>query len=143
VANDDIIKNQPADEEYTIEGALAAAIMQSAPHLTAGPALHIANFVMQEQEQLQAFLGLQSPDNPACREYADWVVQLEGPDGGKGSFHGPKQPGSSKDPMAVLAHIGVLGVVTSPLLRGVLRAYGFKYHFAQMRGKDQKIVIPH
>lgn len=120
---------------------LGQSIRLSAPHLTDEQAEHIAKHVIVEQEKLQEFLERMIPGSPAQLAHPDWGVQIFGPDGGEGIFRGPKHPGGCDYPQAPLEHVQVLSLVTSPLARGVLRAFGFKYHFVEAKSRDTKLII--
>lgn len=132
---------QKDDRPVTVEWVLGQSIRLSAPHLTDEQAEFLARVVIAEQEKLQPFLETMIPGSELQQKYGDWGIQLEGPDGGVGAIRGPKQAGESKHASAVLEHTQVLAVVTSPLVRGVLRAFGFKYHFIQAKSGSSQLII--
>ena len=149
VPDDDVSDiGAPATPEEAIFEGLIGMLSVLAPHVPEQKLWQLAEYVLLEQEKLVTeFLPLIG-DEEKLKSRPVWGVKLTGPDGGQGHVLGFKHPKlCASDGTLILGHIQVLSLVTSPIVRAVLRAYGFEYSFveapADVLQQPSRVIIAH
>lgn len=122
---------------------VAQTLLGFAPHLTEEQALMVSEFVLREQEKLAEVLHA-ATHPPSIEKYPFWGMLLKGPDGGEGTIVAPKpgvQTGDLRDSLELAT---MVGMVTTPLVRALLRAHGFNYSFQQYKtrpGDKPRLIV--
>lgn len=115
------------------------SIAAFARHLPEHKVVELAGIMLREQAQLNGFLS-DAVDPEKIKLNPVWGIKVIGSDGAIGQVLGPKLP-PSNDLQEITKHVMALALVTSPLPRAILRAYGCNYEFVQGSDPDKSNII--
>lgn len=126
-----------------VEEVVAKTISAFAPFLNEEQAIQMALACLHENVALnQVFKD--ATELPAREACSHWGFQILSPKGSIGVMTAPKDimsAAEAQDPEGIVRAAYIIAFLTSPIARGILRAYGLDVKFHQVKSTPKPLIV--
>lgn len=135
-------ENDESSFHAQISRMMAAELHGLAPHLNETQCSLLVDVVLKEQSIIANTVYRDVLDPERQKQYPYWGMKIEDITGGKGEIAALKKPSLCKGNLVeILRFAELYAFVQTPILRMLLRAYGFKYQFIQAPEPAPKVTL--